>query len=156
MGLFSQKVDDIKDLKEGAEIAIPNDTTNGGRALLLLEDKGLLKLKDDVGIDATVNDIVENPKNFKITELAAATLPRVLEDVDAAVINANYALEAELSPVEDSLAIESAEDNPYVNVLAIRNGDDRPEIQKLAEALNSQVVKDFIEENYKGAVIPAF
>jgi len=156
MGLYASKVEDLKDIPKGAEIAIPNDTTNGGRALLLLQSKGLLKLKDDVGIDATINDIVDNPKEFKITELAAATLPRVLQDVDAAVINANYALEADLSPIEDPLAIESVDDTPYVNVLAIREGDNRPELNKLADALNSQQVREFIEENYKGAVIPAF
>jgi D-methionine transport system substrate-binding protein len=157
MGVYSDKVKDLKDLKEGAEIAIPNDPTNGGRALILLEQAGLLKVKDGVGINATVYDIAENPKKIKITELEAATLPRVLQDVDAAVINSNYAMEAKLVPTEDSLALESAKDNPYVNILAIRKGDEnRPELKKLADALNSPEVKKFIEEEYKGAVIPAF
>ena len=157
MGVYSDKVKDLKDLNEGAEIAIPNDPTNGGRALILLEQAGLLKVKDGVGINATVYDIAENPKKIKITELEAATLPRVLQDVDAAVINSNYAMEAKLVPTEDSLALESAKDNPYVNILAIRKGDEnRPELKKLADALNSPEVKKFIEEEYKGAVIPAF
>jgi D-methionine transport system substrate-binding protein len=157
MGVYSDKVKDLKDLNEGAEIAIPNDPTNGGRALILLEQAGLLKVKDGVGINATVYDITENPKKIKITELEAATLPRVLQDVHAAVINSNYAMEAKLVPTEDSLALESAKDNPYVNILAIRKGDEnRPELKKLADALNSPEVKKFIEEEYKGAVIPAF
>lgn len=155
MGLYSNKIKDLKDLKDGAEIAIPNDPTNGGRALILLEQAGLLKIKDGVGIGATIYDITE--KKVKITELEAATLPRVLQDVDAAVINSNYAMQANLVPTEDSLALESATDNPYVNILAIRKGDeDRPELKKLTEALNSPEVKKFIEEEYKGAVIPAF
>jgi len=157
MGVYSNKIKDLNELEEGAEIAIPNDPTNGGRALILLEQEGLLKIKDGVGINATIYDITENPKNLKITELEAATLPRVLQDVDAAVINSNYALEAKLIPTKDSLALESAKDNPYVNILAIRKGDEnRPEIVKLSEALNSPEVKKFIEEEYQGAVIPAF
>jgi len=155
MGVYSNKIKDLKDLKEGAEIAIPNDPTNAGRALIILEQAGLLKIKDGVGINATIYDITE--KKVKITELEAATLPRVLQDVDAAVINSNYALQANLVPTEDSLALESAADNPYVNILAIRKGDEnRPELKKLADDLNSPEVKKFIEEEYKGAVIPAF
>ncbi|HHY42887.1 MAG TPA: ABC transporter substrate-binding protein [Thermoanaerobacterales bacterium] len=157
MGVYSEKVKNLSELKDGAEIAIPNDPTNGGRALILLQQAGLLKIKDGVGINATVYDIAENPKNLKITELEAATLPRVLGDVDAAVINSNYALEAKLVPTEDALVLESPKDNPYVNILAVRKGDEnRPEIVKLSEALNSPEVKKFIEEEYKGAVIPAF
>lgn len=172
MGLYSKKLKDINELKkqlkdgetidilnelkEGATIAIPNDPTNGGRALLLLQSAGIIKLKDGAGIDATAADIAENPKKINLSELEAAMLPRVLEDVDAAVINTNYALEAGLVPTEDAYVIESA-DSPYVNILAIRKGDEeRPELKKLAEALNSPDVKRFIEENYKGAVVPAF
>ncbi|MCR4431760.1 MAG: MetQ/NlpA family ABC transporter substrate-binding protein [Tepidanaerobacteraceae bacterium] len=156
MGVYSIKVKNLNDLKEGDSVAIPNDPTNGGRALLLLQKTGLLKLKDGVGINATVNDISENPKKLKIQELEAATLPRVLQDVDAAVINTNYALEAKLVPAKDALAIESA-DSPYVNILAVRKGDEnRPELKKLAEALNSPEVKKFIEDKYQGAVVPAF
>ena len=157
MGVYSHKIKDLKDLKEGAEIAIPNDPTNAGRALIILEQAGLLKIKDGVGINATVYDITENPKKLKLTELEAATLPRVLQDVDAAVINSNYALEAKLVPTDDSLALESAKDNPYVNILAVCKGDEnRPELKKLADALNSPEIKKFIEEEYRGAVIPAF
>lgn len=156
MGVYSKKVKTLNDLKEGASVAIPNDPTNGGRALLLLQKAGVLKLKDGVGINATVNDIAENPKKLKIQELEAATLPRVLQDVDAAVINTNYALEAKLVPTKDALAIESA-DSPYVNILAVRKGDEnRPELKKLAEALNTPEVKKFIEDKYQGAVVPAF
>ncbi|MGI6424524.1 MAG: MetQ/NlpA family ABC transporter substrate-binding protein [Tepidanaerobacteraceae bacterium] len=157
MGVYSEKLQTLEDIEEGAEIAIPNDPTNAGRALIILEQAGLLKIKEGVGIGATVFDITENPKNITITELEAATLPRVLQDVDAAVINSNYALEANLVPSEDAIVLESAIDNPYVNILAIRNGDEnRPELQKLAEALNSTEVKEFIEKQYQGAVIPAF
>lgn len=156
MGVYSTKIKNLNDLKEGATIAIPNDPTNGGRALLLLQKAGVLKLKDGAGITATVNDIADNPKKLKIQELEAAMLPRVLQDVDAAVINTNYALEAKLVPTKDALAIESA-DSPYVNILAVRKGDEnRPELKKLAEALNSPEVKKFIEDKYQGAVVPAF
>jgi len=156
MGAYSQKIKSLDELKDGATVAIPNDPTNGGRALLLLQRAGLVKLNPDAGINATVNDIVENPKNLKITELEAATLPRVLPDVDLAVINTNYALEAGLVPTKDALVIEDA-NSPYVNVLVVRQGDEsRPELQKLAEALTSDEVKKFIEEKYQGAVVPAF
>lgn len=156
MGVYSIKIESLDELKEGALVAIPNDPTNGGRALLLLESAGLIKLNEGSDIDATKNDIVENPKNLDIRELEAATLPRVLEDVEIAVINTNYALEADFVPTEDALYIETS-DSPYVNVLAIRKGDeDRPELVKLAEALNSPEVKQFIEEEYEGAVVPAF
>ena len=156
MGIYSQKISNLNELKDGATIAIPNDANNGGRALMLLERAGILKLKEGVGITATVNDIAENPKNVQITELEAAMLPRMLRDFDAAVINTNYALEAGLVPTKDALAIESA-DSPYVNVLALRKGDEsRPELKKLGELLNSPEVKKFIEEKYEGAVVPAF
>ncbi|KXG75220.1 D-methionine-binding lipoprotein MetQ [Fervidicola ferrireducens] len=156
MGAYSQKIKNLNELKEGATVAIPNDPTNAGRALLLLQTAGLIKLKPEAGIKATVGDIVENPKGLKITELEAATLPRVLPDVDLAVINTNYALEAGLVPTKDALIIEDA-NSPYVNVLVVRKGDEsRPELKKLAEALNSPEVKKFIEEKYQGAVVPAF
>ena len=156
MGAYSQTIKNLSELKEGATVAIPNDPTNAGRALLLLQTAGLIKLKPEAGIKATVGDIVENPKGLKITELEAATLPRVLPDVDLAVINTNYALEAGLVPTKDALIIEDA-NSPYVNVLVVRKGDEsRPELKKLAEALNSPEVKKFIEEKYQGAVVPAF
>ncbi|NLY55793.1 MAG: ABC transporter substrate-binding protein [Firmicutes bacterium] len=155
MAVFSAKHKNLADLKRGAQIAIPNDPTNGGRALLLLESAGLIKLASGVGLTATPFDIVSNPLNLRIVELEAAQLPRSLSDVDAAVINGNYALEAGLSVLRDALFIETA-DSPYVNVLAVRKGDTNPALDKLAEVLASQEVKDFILKTYNGAVVPAF
>lgn len=156
MGVYSKKLEDIKSVPDGAKVAIPNDPTNGGRALNILAKAGLIKLKDGVGISATVGDIVENPKNLKITEAEAAMLPRTLDDVDLAVINSNFAMEAKLNPTKDALFIEP-KDSPYANIVAVRKGDEnRKEIQALKKALTSPEVKKFIEEKYKGAVIPAF
>ena len=156
MGVYSKKLKDIKSVPDGAKVAIPNDPTNGGRALNILAKAGLIKLKDGVGISATVGDIVENPKNLKITEAEAAMLPRTLDDVDLAVINSNFAMEAKLNPTKDALFIEP-KDSPYANIVAVRKGDEnRKEIQALKKALTSPEVKKFIEEKYKGAVVPAF
>ena len=156
MGIYSKKVKDLKELKEGASIAIPNDPTNGGRSLLLLQKAGLLKIKDGVNEKATVQDITENPHNFKFQEVEAAQVPRTLDDVDAAVINTNYAMQVNLVPTKDALFMED-NTSPYVNILAVRDGDEnRPEIQALIKALQSKEVKDFINEKYKGAVVPAF
>ena len=156
MGVYSKKLKDIKSVPDGAKVAIPNDPTNGGRALNILAKAGLIKLKDGVGISATVGDIVENPKNLKITEAEAAMLPRTLDDVDLAVINSNFAMEAKLNPTKDALFIEP-KDSPYANIVAVRKGDENlKEIQALKKALTSPEVKKFIEEKYKGAVIPAF
>ncbi|MDD6569159.1 MAG: MetQ/NlpA family ABC transporter substrate-binding protein [Acidaminococcus sp.] len=156
MGVYSKKIKDLKELKDGAKVAIPNDPTNGGRALAILEKAGLIKLKDGVGVMATANDIVDNPKNLQITEAEAAMLPRTLDDVDIAVINSNFAMEAKLNPTKDALFIE-AKDSPYANIVAVRKGDEqRPEIQKLMKALQSPEVKKFIEDKYKGAILPAF
>lgn len=156
MGAYSSSIKSVDELKDGATVAIPNDATNGGRALLLLADNGLIKLKDGVGVAATVKDITENTKNLKFKELEAATLPRVLGEVDLAVINTNYALEADLNPTADALFIES-KDSPYANILVARpDNKDSEAIQKLAQALNSDEVKKFIEEKYKGAIVPAF
>lgn len=156
MGIYSKKVKDLKDLKDGATISIPNDPTNGGRALLLLQKAGLLKLKDGVNEKATLQDIAENPKNFKFQEVEAAQVPRTLEDVDAAVINSNFAMQIPLDPTKDSLFIEDST-SPYVNIIAVREGDEnRPEIQTLIKVLHSQEIKDFINNKYKGAVVPAF
>lgn len=156
MGIYSKKIKDLKDLKNGAMIAIPNDPTNGGRALLLLQKAGLLKLKDGVNEKATVQDIAENPHNFKFQEVEPAQVPRTLDDVDAAVINTNYAMQVNLVPTKDALFMEDST-SPYVNILVVREGDEnRPEIQALIKALKSQEVKDFINEHYKGAVVPAF
>lgn len=154
MGLYSSKYKDLSELKDGDEIAIPNDATNGARALRVLEYAGLIKLK--AGELISKLDITENPKNFKITELDAPQLPRVLKDLDAAVINSNFAIEAKLNPTKDSLAIE-ATDSPYANVLAVKSADKtKPYIEALSKALTSPEVKKFIEEKYKGNVIPAF
>lgn len=156
MGVYSKKVKNLNDIASGAVLAIPNDPTNSGRALAVLEKAGLIKLKAGVGVNGTVQDVAENPKNLKIRELDAAQLPRSLDDVAAAVINTNYALEAKLVPAKDALAIES-KDSPYANILAVRKGDEtRPEIQKLAKALTSEEVKKFIADTYKGAIVPAF
>ena len=155
-GAYSSKVKNLSELNEGAQVVIPNDATNGGRALLLLQKTGLISLKPEAGITATVKDIADNPKNLKIRELEAATLPRVLNQVDLALINTNYALEAKLNPTKDALAIEGS-DSPYVNILVVRaDRKDDAALQKLAKALNSTKVKSFISEKYQGAVVPAF
>jgi len=155
-GAYSKKVKKIGDLPKGALIAIPNDPSNGGRALILLEQNGLIKLKDSGNILATVKDIAENPKGFKIKELEAATLPRILDQVDLALINTNYALEAKLVPTRDALFIENAK-SPYANLLVSRpDNKDADAVKKLVAALQSADVKKFIEEKYKGAVVPAF
>ncbi|MCX8744975.1 MetQ/NlpA family ABC transporter substrate-binding protein [Snodgrassella sp. B3882] len=156
MGIYSKKITSLNDVGDGATVTIPNDATNGGRALLLLQKAGLLKLKDNAGVAATVNDIVDNPKNLKITALEAPQLPRTLNDATLAVINTNFAMEANLVPTKDALFIEQ-KDSPYANILVVRSGDEnRPEIVKLKQALTSPEVKKFIGEKYKGAIIPAF
>lgn len=155
-GAYSQKVKKLADLKEGATVAIPNDATNGGRALLLLAKAGVITLKDPKNILATPRDVAGNPKKLKFRELEAATLPRVLNQVDLALINTNYALEAKLNPARDALVIEGAE-SPYVNILVSRaDNKDTPAMKKLAAALLSADVKKFIQDKYKGAVVPAF
>lgn len=154
MGIYSNKIKNLKDLKDGAEVAIPNDATNGSRALKLLAKEGLVKVKDGELISKL--DITENKKNLKIQELDAPQLPRVLGDVDAAVINTNYALEANLNPTKDALAIESKE-SPYANIIAVKKEDkDKPYVKALVKAVNSPEIKKFIEDNYKGSIIPAF
>lgn len=156
MGVYSKKIKSLNELPEGASVAIPNDPTNGGRALVLLAKAGLIKLKDGVGVHATVPDVVENAKKIQFKELEAAQIPRSLDDVTAAVINTNYALEAGLVPAKDALAIEDG-DSPYVNIIAVRAGDEnREDIQKLIKALKTDEVKKFINEKYKGAILPAF
>lgn len=155
-GAYSHKINDIEDLPSGASVVIPNDATNGGRALLLLAKAGIITLKPEAGITATPRDIADNPKRIRVRELEAATLPRVLNQVDLALINTNYALEAGLNPAEDALVIEGSE-SPYVNILVSREDNkDSPAMQKLAKALHSDAVKQFIAEKYQGAVVPAF
>ncbi|MFF9161361.1 MetQ/NlpA family ABC transporter substrate-binding protein [Streptomyces longwoodensis] len=157
LGVYSKGVKKLDDLKKGATVALPNDTTNEARALKLLAANGVIGLKSGVGYDATPKDVTSNPKGLKFKELEAAQLPRSLGDVDAAVINGNYALEADLSPAKDAIAAESPKDNPYGNFLAVKKGEeDDPRVQKLAELLTSPEVKKFIEDKYQGAVVPAF
>ncbi len=156
MGIYSKKIKKLDELKNGALVAIPNDPTNGGRSLILMEKAGLLKLKEGVGVKATVQDIVANPKNIKIQEVEAAQVPRTLEDVDAAVINTNFAMQAQLVPTKDAMFMED-KTSPYVNIVAVRTGDEkRPEIKALMKALQSKEVKDFINDKYKGAIVSAF
>lgn len=156
LGVFSQKIKDIKELPNKATIAIPSDPSNGGRALILLHNNGIIKLNDSTNLYVTEFDIVENPKKLRFKPIEAAQLPRVLPDVEAAVINGNYALEAGFSPVEDSLLLEGAE-SPYANIIAVKSGDESKEdIQKLLKALQSKKVSDYIGANYKGGVVPAF
>ena len=159
LGLYAGKTAGLDALADGAQIAVPNDTTNEARALLLLQQEGLITLKEGAGINATKADIAENPKNLDIVELEASQLPVRLADVDMAVINGNYAIDAGLK-MADALAIESAEGEAataYVNVLAVKEGrESDPAILALAEALQSQDVKDYIETTYEGAVVPVF
>ncbi|WMT40254.1 MetQ/NlpA family ABC transporter substrate-binding protein [Paenibacillus sp. D2_2] len=155
-GAYSKKIKSIDELADGATVAIPNDATNGGRALLLLEKQGLIKLNPDAGITATSKDITENPKNLKVKEVDAAMLPRQLDEVDLALINTNYALKADLNPLTDALFIED-KDSPYTNILVARpDNKDSDAIQKLAKALTSDDTRKFIEDTYKGALVPVF
>ncbi|MDR3247630.1 MAG: MetQ/NlpA family ABC transporter substrate-binding protein [Treponema sp.] len=156
-GLYSSKIKNIAELKDGSTIAIPNDPSNGGRALFLLQANGLITLKAGAGITATPQDIATNPKNLRFRELEAAQLPRALADVDAATLNGNYALEAGFNPTKDSLIIEGAE-SLYVNIVVVRKGFERdPRIQALEKALRSQKVKDYIAANYAdGSVVAVF
>ncbi|WP_346928293.1 MetQ/NlpA family ABC transporter substrate-binding protein [Clostridium sp.] len=154
MGLYSEKIDDISAIKEGAEIAIPNDPSNGARALKLLAKNGVIEIPE--GDLVTAKDITSNPKNVKITELDAEQLPRVLQDVELAVINTNYALEGGLNPLKDALVIEDG-DSPYANIIAVRTEDkENDKIKALTKAATSEEVKKYIEDNYKGAIVPAF
>lgn len=159
MGVFAGKTKSFEELTEGATFAVPNDPTNEARALLLLEQEGLIKLKEGIGLDATPNDIVENPKNIKFFEAEAAAVARAIQDVDFAIINGNYALDAGLN-VADALAVESADSaaaQTFANIVAVNDGDqERPEIQMLVQALTSEDTRAFIEEKYSGAVVPVF
>jgi D-methionine transport system substrate-binding protein len=156
LGLFSKKYTSLDQLPDGARIAVPNDPTNEGRALLLLQAHDLITLSETAGLEGTVNDITSNPRNFEFSELEAAQLPRILDDFDGAIINGNYALEADLSPAEDALLVEGAE-SPYANIIAVKKGDEkREDLAKLVEVLQSEKVEKYILDNYKGGVLPAF
>ena len=158
-GIYAGRVSSLSELPDGAVIGIPNDPTNGGRALLLLQEQGLITLPEDAGLEPTVLDIVDNPHNYQIEELEAAQLPRSLDSLDIAVINGNYAIDAGLD-VADALAIESSEGTAgtaYVNVLAVKEGNENNEaIQALVKALCSDEVRAYMEETYQGAVVPVF
>lgn len=156
LGLYSKKVKDLGDIKSGQTIAVPNDTTNEGRALQLLAENGLITLKAGVGTSAKLSDITDK-KGLEFKELEAATVPRALNDVDAAVINGNYAIEADLKPAKDSLALEKADGNPYANIIAVKKGNEKdPRVEKLVKLLHSDEVQKFIEDTYQGSVVPAF
>ena len=153
IALYSSKYSSLSDIPNGAVIAIPNDPTNEGRALLLLQSAGLIKLKDNAGLEAIPLDIVENPKNLKFSEIEAATLPRILSDVDAAVINGNYAIPAGLVATRDGLFVEGA-DSTYVNVIAVKAGNENnPAVKALVEALKSDKVKAYVAEHYKNGEV---
>ncbi len=155
-GGYSKKYKSLAELPDGATIAIPNEGSNSGRALILLQKAGLIELKDPTNAVSTPRDIAKNPRNFKFKELESAMLPRVLDQVDLDMINTNYALDAGLKPSTDALVIEGA-DSPYVNFLVARpDNKDSVAIQKLAKALTSPEVKEFIAKKYDGAVFPAF
>ncbi|MCS0601863.1 MetQ/NlpA family ABC transporter substrate-binding protein [Streptomyces sp. LP11] len=155
MGVYSKKVREPGALADGATVAVPNDTTNEGRALRLLATAGLIRLKAGAGTDASPADVTSNPRHLRFRELEAAQLPRSLDDVDAAVINNNYAQDAGLSPTKDAVLLESAKDNPYANLLAVKRGDeDDPGVKKLARLLVSPEVATFIRDKYHGSVLP--
>lgn len=158
-GLYAGKTASIEELPDGAEIAVPNDPSNEGRALQLLADNGLITLKENAGLNATVLDIVDNPKKLKINELDAALLPRTLKSVDMAVINGNYAIDAGLK-VSDAIAVESADSlaaETYGNIICVKEGNESSDsIKALMAALKSDAVRTYMEENYAGAVVPKF
>lgn len=156
MGLYSKKVKAIDQLKNGATVGIPNDPTNEARALQLLQSQGLIQLDRQNNSQATVLNIVDNPKHLKFIEVDAAMLPRSIDDIDLAAINTNYALAANLNPIQEAIVLESSE-SPYVNVIVIRNGDEgRPAIQALKAVMTSEKMREFINKKYHGAVLPAF
>ncbi|REE95445.1 MetQ/NlpA family ABC transporter substrate-binding protein [Thermomonospora umbrina] len=156
LGAYSKKVTSLNELKQGATVAIPNDATNGARALKLLADNGLITLKPGAGANATERDVAANAKGLKFKALEAAQLPRSLQDVDAAVINGNYALEGGLTPAKDALVLERAAGNPYANGIVTQAGEENdPQVRKLVELLQSAEVKKFIQDRYRGSVLPS-
>ncbi|OZG55649.1 metal ABC transporter substrate-binding protein [Bifidobacterium tissieri] len=159
-GLYPGKTKSLDALQDGATVAVPNDATNEARALLLLQDAGLIKLKDANDITATPKDITENPKNLQFKELEAAVVPTVINDVDIAALNGNYAIQAKFDPSKDALASEKVDGlaaKTYANILVVKQGNENTEKTKeLKKALNSDEVRDYINKNYKGAVLPVF
>ncbi|MFF3463267.1 MetQ/NlpA family ABC transporter substrate-binding protein [Streptomyces sp. NPDC002619] len=157
LGLYSHKVKSADAIKSGATIAVPNDAVNEARALKLLAANKLITLKDGTGTEATPQDIADNPKNLRFKEVEAAQTARSLDDVDAAVVNGNYAIASGLKPAKDALVLESAQNSPYGNFLAVKKGNENdPRVKKLAKLLTSPEVKKFIEDKYQGSVIPSF
>lgn len=160
MGIYAGKSDSLENIPDGAVIAIPNDATNEGRALLLLQDLGLLTLKEDAGLEATPKDIAENPHNLQFKELEAAMLPQTIDEVDFSIINSNYALDAGLNPTTDSLGMEDPESDAaqaYANIIAVKEGNENNEaIKALVAALQSDEIREFIETTYQGSVVPMF
>jgi D-methionine transport system substrate-binding protein len=156
MGFYSKKFKSLADLPEGAKVGIQNDPSNSGRALALLQKCGVIKLKPGAGISATTIDIVDNPKHLQIVQIEAAQLPRSLDDLAASAINTNYAVQANLVPTRDAIAIEDAK-SPYANLLAVRTQDkDKPWVAKLVKAFQSPEVKQFVQANFAGSMVPAF
>ncbi len=156
MGIYSKKIKSLSELRDDSTFAVPNDPTNEARALLLLQKHGLIELDNSNNLQATVLNITKNPKHLKFIEVDAAMVPRTLEDVDAAAINSNFALQAKLSPLKDALVFES-KDSPYANIIAVRIGDEnRPDIQALKTAMTSEKMREFLLQKYKGVILPAF
>jgi D-methionine transport system substrate-binding protein len=156
MGIYSRRHRRVADIPAGGRVAIPNDPTNGGRALVLLAANGAFRLREGADFRATVADVTENPKRIRIVELEAAQLPRALDEVEAATINTNFAIPAGLNPVRDSIALESSE-SPYANLIAVRRQDEQaPWVRRLVAAYQTQEVKDFVATTFQGAVVPAF
>ena len=156
MAVYSHKYKNIADVAPGSKVAIPNDPSNGARALLLLQQAGLIKLKNGNSIEASVADITENPKNLQFIEIDAAQTPRSLDDTDLACINTNYAIPAGLNPLKDSILVESP-DSPYACVMVVRTGDENNETyKKILDIYHSDTIKKFINDKYQGSIIPAF
>lgn len=156
MAAYSNKLKKITDIKKGATVSIPNDPSNGGRALLLLQSAGLIKLKADAGVTATPLDIAENPRRLRFAEVEAAQVPRTIDDVDLAIVNSNYAIGVGLNPLTDSIYLED-KSSPYAVVVATRKGHENDaNVQALVKTLKSQKVKDFMIEKYKGSVVPVW
>jgi len=156
IGLYSKKIKNVSEIKEGDELGLPNDPTNGARALILFERAGLIKLKEGVGVKATVRDIADNPKKLKFKELEAPFIPKALPDLTAAVINTNYAVDNGFVPTKDAIFIEP-KDSPWVNLIAVRTADkDKPVFQRLVKAYHSEEVKQFVLDKYGSYIVPSW